>query len=41
MNFEDFVQLSNLFWIPIGFYVVHIERRLTRIETILKGLKNG
>jgi len=33
---KDFLQLLNILFIPLICYLVSIEKRLTRIETILK-----
>ena len=36
MMLKDFLQLLNILFIPLIIYIVSIEKRLTKIETILR-----
>jgi hypothetical protein len=36
MMLKDFLQLLNVLFIPLIVYIVCIEKRLTKIETILR-----
>lgn len=36
MDFHSLLELSNVLLIPAVIYIVLLERRLTRIETMLK-----
>jgi hypothetical protein len=39
MTVTEALAFLNLLLIPIGGYILHIEHRLTRLETLVNGLK--
>jgi len=40
-DFFNFLSLLSLLIIPVLKYVMDIEKRLTRLETLIQGMKNN